>query len=176
MNIRLKRTPGIYVVGFMAAGKTTIGRLLADRLGWDFADLDDDIEAAESAKISDIFAQRGEPEFRRIETAALKARVRAIERGAPTVLALGGGAFVHPGNFELVENNGVTLWLDCPLETVKRRVAEATHRPLARDPEHFEKLYLERRQGYNRADFCVTIECDDPAVTVAAVLSLPIFR
>ena len=175
MITRLKRSPGIYVVGFMAAGKTTIGRLLADRLGWNFADLDEDIEAAERCAIAEIFAGRGEAEFRRIETEALRARVRTIERGTPTVLAMGGGAFAHPGNFELVENNGVTVWLDCPLEVVKRRVAQAEHRPLAKDPERFERLYEERRQAYGRADFRIAVESDDPAQAVEAVLVLPIF-
>ncbi len=175
MITRLKRSPGIYVVGFMAAGKTTIGRLLADRLGWNFGDLDDDIEAAEGCAIAEIFAGRGEAEFRRIETEALRARVRAIERGTPTVLAMGGGAFAHPGNFELVENHGIAVWLDCPLEVVKRRVAQAEHRPLAKDPERFERLYEERRQAYGRADFRIPIESDDPAQAVEAVLVLPIF-
>src|SRR5579884_286135 len=64
MILKLKRTPGIYVVGFMAAGKTTIGRLLADELGWGFADIDEDIETSEGMKIADIFDQRGEEEFR----------------------------------------------------------------------------------------------------------------
>jgi len=175
MITRLKRTPGIYMVGFMAAGKTTIGKVLAEQLGWDFADLDDDIEAAERRTIGEIFEMNGEAEFRRIETEALRVRVRAIERGAPTVLALGGGAYMQPANFELVRNNGITVWLDCPLETVKRRVAEATHRPLARDPERFERLYQERREAYARADFRIEIAMDDPATVVEAVLKLPIF-
>jgi shikimate kinase len=101
--------------------------------------------------------------------------VRAIESGSPTVLALGGGAYTQPGNFELVRNNGVTVWLDCPLETVKRRVAEAVHRPLARDPARFERLYWERHAAYGRADFRIGIGSDDPAAAVAAVLELPIF-
>src|SRR5215471_11980119 len=141
MITKLKQSPGLYVVGFMAAGKTTIGKMLAEQLGWSFADLDDDIEAAERRTISEIFETSGEPEFRRIETTALRTRVCSIERGFPTVLALGGGAYTQPANFELVRNNGVTLWLDCPFELVKQRVAAATHRPLARDPERFERLY-----------------------------------
>jgi len=171
----LKRSPGLYVVGFMAAGKTTIGRMLADQLGWAFADLDDDIEAAAKRSISEIFESDGEAEFRRIENEALRARVGAIERGTPTVLALGGGAYTQPGNFELVRNNGITLWLDCPLETVKRRVAAATHRPLARDPERFERLYWERHAAYARANFRIGITSDNPAEVVEAVLKLPIF-
>ena len=175
MITKLKRSPGLYVVGFMAAGKTTIGKLVAEQLGWRFADLDDDIETAAGRTISAIFETDGEAEFRRIEAEALRARVRAIERGSPTVLALGGGAYTQPGNFELVRENGITVWLDCPLEMVKRRVAEAAHRPLARDPARFERLYFERHVAYSRADFRIPIAGDDPAAAVAAVLELPIF-
>src|ERR1700730_6747623 len=94
MNLRLKRTPGIYMVGFMGSGKSTIGRHLARRLGWNFFDTDDEIEAAEKMKISDSFESRGEPEFLRIETDIIRHHVRWIERGRPAVLALGGGAYV----------------------------------------------------------------------------------
>jgi shikimate kinase len=175
MITKLKRSPGLYVVGFMAAGKTTIGKLVAEQLGWAFADLDDDIVEAARRSISEIFDTEGEAEFRRVESEALRARVRTIENGSPTVLALGGGAYAQPGNFELVRNNGVTVWLDCPLDTVKQRVATATHRPLARDPERFERLYRERQEAYARADFRIQIASDDPAVAVATVLKLPIF-
>jgi shikimate kinase len=175
MIAKLKRSPGLYVVGFMAAGKTTIGKLVAEQLGWGFADLDDDIETAAGRTISAIFETDGEAEFRRVEAEALRARVRAIERGSPTVLALGGGAYTQPGNFELVSENGITVWLDCPLEMVKRRVAEAAHRPLARDPARFERLYFERHVAYSRADFRIPIVSDDPATAVATVLELPIF-
>ncbi len=134
MILKLKRTPGIYLVGFMGSGKSTIGRLLADRLGWDFVDLDEVIEAQENMAICEIFESRGEAEFRRLEAAAIHARVRQIERGSPSVLALGGGAFIQPGIFDLVQEHGITVWLDCPFHIVERRVQQATHRPLARDP------------------------------------------
>jgi shikimate kinase len=176
MITKLKRTPGIYVVGFMAAGKTTIGRLLADRLGWGFADLDDDIEATAKYAIPEIFEKQGEAAFRALEAEALRARVRAIERGSPTVLALGGGAYTQPGNYELVRENGITVWLDCPFETVKQRVAQASHRPLARDPQRFEQLYRERQEAYRRADYRIVIESDDPGIAVATVMLLPIFK
>lgn len=175
MILKLKRTPGIYVVGFMASGKTTIGRRLADELGWSFADLDDDIEAEQGTSISSIFDTRGEQEFRRIETAALRKRIASIERGRPTVLALGGGAFVQDVNFELLENNGVSVWLDCPFGVVCERVARASHRPLARDGEQFRRLYEERRGGYERADFRIEIAGDDPAPVIQQILKLPIF-
>jgi shikimate kinase len=176
MITKLKRTPGIYVVGFMAAGKTTIGRLLAERLGWNFADLDEDIEARAKCPITSIFEEHGEAEFRRLEAEALRGRVQAIERGSPTVLALGGGAYTQPGNYALVRDNGITVWLDCPLETVKQRVAAATHRPLARDPERFEQLYRQRQDAYRQADYRIPIESNDPGIAVATVMLLPIFK
>jgi len=176
MNLRLKRTPGVYVVGFMGAGKTTVGGHLAERLGWSFFDTDAEIEAAENTRIADIFAARGEPEFRRIETAVIGRHVCLIERGRPAVLALGGGAFCQPGNRDLLQEHGVTIWLDCPFETVQRRVGQATHRPLARDPEAFAALYAARRDHYRLADVHVPISTDDPEITVAAILAHPLFR
>ena len=176
MNIRLKRTPGLYLVGFMGCGKTTIGRLAAARLGWSFVDLDDDIETAEGVAISEIFATRGEAEFRRIETDALKARVVEIAAGRPAVLALGGGAFVQRANYELVESHGVSVWLDAPLDVLEARVRRSTHRPLARDPRKFAELFEARRPFYSRADFRISIEGDNPAAAVDALLALPLFR
>jgi shikimate kinase len=175
MILKLKRTPGIYLAGFMASGKTTIGRVLAERLGWKFIDLDREIEVQQGASIAEIFDRRGEPEFRRIETEALRARIRAIQCGQPSVVALGGGTFVQPGNFDLVESNGITVWLDCPLETVRRRIAEPSSRPLARDTQRFEELYRARHAAYARAEYRVSIDTDDPAVVVEAILKLPAF-
>ncbi len=176
MILRLKRTPGIYVVGFMGAGKTTVGRELAERLGWPFADRDDDIEADAGCRISEIFERDGEAAFRAMEGAALARRVRQIETGRPLVLALGGGAFAQEANYALVENNGITVWLDCPLEVVERRVAGADHRPLARDPERLRGLFAERQHAYAKADVRVTVESDDPAETALAILRMPIFQ
>lgn len=177
MNVRLKRTPAIYLVGFMGSGKSTIGRRLAHRLGWTFFDTDSEIENAEKITIAELFAQRGEAEFRRIETAILRQHVRWVERGRPSVLALGGGAFTQPANRELLEDNGVTIWLDCPFEIVKRRVAaDESVRPLARDPQKFEALWHARRASYELADVRVPIDCDDPDAAVNAILAEPMFR
>ncbi|MDQ6664387.1 MAG: shikimate kinase [Acidobacteriota bacterium] len=176
MILKLKRTPGIYLVGFMGSGKTTVGRLLAERIGWNFYDVDNDIEAREKTSIARIFETRGEAEFREIETAAIRARVRRIECGIPAVLALGGGAFVQPENFALLSNNGVSVWLDCPFDTVQRRVASNLVRPLARDPAAFEKLFRERREQYCLADFRIEATADDPAETVESVLGLALFQ
>jgi shikimate kinase len=176
MHIKLKRSPGIYIAGFMGSGKSTVGRMLADKLGWDFVDLDDEIERAEETTIARIFELRGEPEFRRIETDMMRRWVRKIEGGAPTVLALGGGAFVQQGNFDLLENHGISIWLDCSFEEIRRRISDAAlERPLARDPEAFRKLYEERRASYGRADFRVEGHCD-PEGAVEAILKLPLWK
>ena len=175
MILKLKRTPGIYLVGFMGSGKTTVGRILGEELGWQFVDLDDDVEADQRKPIGEIFEQQGEATFRTIETAMLKNRVRMIERGTPTVLALGGGAFVQPGNFELIENNGVTIFLNCPIERALERVRGHAHRPLARDVERFKQLYHSRQPLYAKADYHIPIDSDDPQVASKAILKLPLF-
>jgi hydroxypyruvate reductase len=154
MHIKLKRSPGIYIAGFMGSGKSTVGRILAERLGWDFVDLDAEIENAEACTIASIFEDRGEPEFRRIETDMMRRWVRRIEGGIPTVVALGGGAFVHTGNFDLIENHGISIWLDCSFEEIMRRLGDIPmDRPLARDPEMFRTLYEERRGRALRSGF-----------------------
>jgi shikimate kinase len=174
MNLRLKRTPGIYLVGFMASGKSTIGRHLAHQMGWNFFDTDAEIAAAEKMSIAELFSSRGEAEFRRIETLIVRQHVQWIERGRPAVVALGGGAFAQESNRTLLENNGITIWLDCPFDVVARRVAQdvtGAVRPLARDPKQFRELYESRRAAYSLADVRIAIETDNPDATVAKILA-----
>ena len=175
MILKLKRAPGLYLVGFMACGKTVIGDKLADRLGWRFCDIDAEIEAEQKVPIWQIFDARGEEEFRDLETEAIRKRVHLIQAGKPMVVALGGGAFTRPANYEILEENGVTVWLDCPLSIIRRRIKQSSHRPLARDQQKFEVLYYARRESYARADFRVPIVSDDSELVVEAVLKLPIF-
>lgn len=153
MNLKLKRTPGIYIVGFMASGKSTIGRMYAEEIGWRFADLDEDIESTYRCSISELFVRFGEEEFRRLETEAILRRIQAVRRGSPMVLALGGGSFTREENIELLNENGITVWIDTAFEIMKDRVAQASHRPLARDPEQFAQLYLQRQPFYMRAEY-----------------------
>jgi shikimate kinase len=176
MILRLKQTPGIYVVGFMGSGKTTVGRRLAHRLGWNFFDTEEEIEAAEGTTIPEILESRGEPEFRRIENEVLLQHVRWIERGRPAVLALGGGAFTIEANRDLLRNNGLSVWLDCPFEVVQRRVGHGRQRPPARDPERFAVLYRDWRASYELADIHVPIDCDDPEAAMAALLAHPLLK
>jgi shikimate kinase len=175
MLLKLKRTPGLYLLGFMASGKTTIGKAVADRLGWSFADVDREIEREQGITIADIFDRHGEPHFRDLESDALSRLVARIESGQPWVLALGGGAILRAVNWDLVQNNGVTVWLDCPLEIVRRRLGDDVTRPLARDRAGLVKLYEFRRPLYARADFRIEIDSDDASDTTSRILRLPIF-
>jgi shikimate kinase len=175
MILKLKRTPGIYLVGFMGCGKTTIGRLLARRIGWHFIDLDHDIEKAHGATVQEIFSTHGEQHFRALEHSALRARVGDVERGKPSVVALGGGTFVQPDNYALLENNGVSLFLDAPFELIQRRVPADGTRPLAMDPARFRELFDKRRSLYQLADHHIQIEDDDPEVNVNSIIALKLF-
>ncbi len=170
MILKLKRTPGIFLTGFMGCGKTTVGNALADALGWTFVDLDQEIEAREKTTIAEIFDARGEEAFRDLETAILKDRIRTVQFGRPQVIALGGGAFLSEENFELVSNNGVTVWLDCAFPHIGRRIEGHAHRPLARDPEQLRSLFDTRRDSYARADYRIEIVDDDPMSVVTRIL------
>src|ERR1700761_7995922 len=175
MTLKLKRTPGLYLVGFMGSGKTTVGISLARELGWSFADIDHEIEQEQGVSISEIFRDRGEGAFRELESDALRRRVSFIEAGNPCVVALGGGAFVQQRNWELVENNGITVWLDCKLETIHQRLGDDRTRPLAADRTAMEQLFAVRRPLYARADYHVNADCEDPAEVLRNILNLPLF-
>src|SRR5438105_14696636 len=115
-------------------------------MGWNFVDIDDDIEAGQQRSIAEIFDTLGEETFRRMEREAIQHRVRAVARGVPTVMALGGGAAAQPENMELIGNHGVTIWLSCAFETVVRRAGQDPNRPLAREMQKFENLFYARQQ------------------------------
>ncbi len=175
MILKLVRTPGIYLTGFMGSGKTTVAKLLADRLGWEFFDLDQEIEAEQRTSIPELFETRGEEYFRQLETEAIRKHVHKVRSGCPTVMALGGGAFLRQENYELLSSHGITVWLDCPLELARKRVEGCTNRPLARDPKKFAELYEARKAGYARSDYRVAVS-DDAEATVDAIEALPIFK
>ena len=176
MILKLKRTPGIYLVGFMGCGKSTVGNCLADELGWCFYDLDQEIEKAAGQSVTEIFANQGEAAFRALETQALEKRVRDVRIGRPQVIALGGGAFTIQENFELAANHGVTIWLDTPLDVIEKRIAHETHRPLAADPIRFRALYEDRREAYARADYRIETLDQQKEHVVARILALPLFQ
>jgi shikimate kinase len=172
MHVKLKGSPGIYVVGFMGSGKTTVGRLLAKALGWDFIDLDAEIEKHAGARISDIFEQHGEPAFRAKEHEALIQQIARIREGCPRVVSLGGGAFAAARNREAVESAGVSIWLQCPAEELWERVAGDDERPLARNRADFMALYEQRQAGYEKADYTICDSGEGPEKVVKEILRL----
>ncbi len=173
MHQRLKATPGIYLVGFMGCGKSTVGRLLAERLGWDFVDLDAEIEREAGKPIARIFDEDGEDAFRNFEYEAVCRQTNAVRRGGARVAALGGGAFVPERNRCRLEDAGLTLWLDLPLDALWERVREETDRPLARDRSRFEELFAKRKPVYEKSDYRVDA-AQSPEQIVAAILKLGI--
>jgi shikimate kinase len=138
----------IYLVGFMGAGKSTVGRALAHRLRWPFRDLDREVERYAGATVPELIEQRGEEAFRVLEHEALE-RLSARPRA---VVATGGGAFCRPENVELMKRTGTCVWLDPPLEVLFERVERsARSRPLFVDRERATALFAARRSWYGQA-------------------------
>ncbi|HEX9120223.1 MAG TPA: shikimate kinase [Terriglobales bacterium] len=167
----------IVLVGFMGAGKTTVGRLVAQRLHWRFVDLDDRICQRERREIADIFRDSGEPYFRRVESECLRALVQeAAAAGslglAPLVIAVGGGAFVQPNNAALLREYGFRcVFLDASVEELRRRCASGgPERPLFHDENLFRQLYEARRSGYMAAEMRVDTGGKTPEQVVEEVL------
>lgn len=165
----------VLLIGFMGAGKTTVGRSLARRLGWRFVDLDNELERCQGRTINQIFAEEGEPYFRQEERRLLE-KVVAESEAEPTVVSLGGGTVAQPGNGELIRaHGGITVWLECPLEELRRRCRGMTNRPLFRDAASFQQLYLARLPFYQQADFRVQADRSDPERVVEEILQCTVF-
>ena len=159
----------IVLVGLMGAGKTSIGRRLAARLGLPFRDADAEIELAAGCTISELFDRFGEREFREGERRV----IRRLLAGDPLVLATGGGAFMDPDTRATMRREAVSIWLRCRLPVLLRRVAGRTHRPLLanRNPEEvLRRLMSERHPVYAEADVIVDCGDDSADVTTSRVL------
>jgi shikimate kinase len=144
----------VFLVGFMASGKSSVGQQLAQRLGWDFVDLDVRIETREGRTVPEIFQERGETGFRLAETNALR-DLLAESRRHHSVVALGGGAFVQERNRELLRQ-WPSVFLEAPAaELWQRGLTDGVERPLRRDPEQFAQLYAERLPLYRQASVVV---------------------
>ena len=131
----------------MGAGKTTVARSLARRLGWRTIDVDQLIEEREHATVADLFARKGEPYFRAVERSVLVDQIGVRH----AVVATGGGTFVDPQNRALINGDGTSIWLDVPLPQLIQRVPADGRRPLAADRAEFERLYASRRAAYELA-------------------------
>ena len=139
----------IFLVGFMGSGKTTLGRLLAERLGWGFFDLDAVMEELEGATIMRIFIEKGEGYFRRLEQATVE---RLAAHPGRAVVACGGGTFCSPENQALLQAHGLTVWIDQPFDQIwQRKDALARQRPLLRGESAVRALYDQRVPFYQLA-------------------------
>lgn len=155
----------LVLVGMMGAGKTTVGRRLASRLGRQFIDSDEEIERAAQMSIPEIFEQRGEAEFRAGEMRVIMRLLKERD----IVLATGGGAFVNPETRALVKAEAVSVWLKADLDVLFERVSRRSNRPLLKtaDPRAtLEKLIADRYPIYGEADVTV-ISRDVPQDNVA---------
>lgn len=166
----------VFLVGFMGAGKSSVGRALGQRLNWAFEDLDDRIEAREGRTVAEIFRDAGESEFRRAEHQALQQVLRELRGGGARIVALGGGAFVQKENAaELKRSEVPTVFLDAPVEDLWERCCAQAHqagveRPLLRSREQFRKLYDTRSRSYSKAS--LKIQTGSRAVeTIAAEIA-----
>lgn len=145
----------VALVGYMGAGKSTVGTALAERLGWRFADLDAVIEKREGRSVAQIFEQEGESRFRKLELEALQEALAADSR--LLVLALGGGAFISESVRQILRDRDVpAVWLDAPSEELFRRCEQPeVIRPMRRDAQQFAELYEQRLSSYRQADLHV---------------------
>jgi shikimate kinase len=137
----------IYLVGFMAAGKTTVARSVAARLGWRAEDVDDLIEARERKPIADIFGKQGEAYFRGVEREILKLLLPMRH----VVVATGGGTFMDAETRAAMNMDGLSIWLDVPFESLLARLPADGRRPLAADRAQMEHLFAVRQAAYAQA-------------------------
>ena len=159
----------IVLVGIMGAGKSTVGKILADRLGMRFIDADQEIERAAGCTITDFFEKYGEVEFRKGEERVIS----RILAGEPCVLATGGGAFMSEATRLLIKKIATSVWLRASFEVLAKRLEKRSDRPLLQtaDPQQALKALIKKRYPiYNDADFIVDVENDGVDITVSKVV------
>ncbi len=179
------RRERVYLTGFMGSGKSTVGPILANTIGYGFVDLDRAIEEAEGVTVAEVFRLRGEEYFRGREREA----IARFSQEDGRVIALGGGALVDPVNFETVISTGILVYLKLPKDVLLRRLEHREDRPLLRDAvggrlsgeemrERFEALYRIREPLYSRADLIFDADVRNVGVTVdrLARLLVPFLR
>ena len=159
----------IVLVGIMGAGKSTVGKILADRLGMQFIDADQEIERAAGCTITDFFEKYGEVEFRKGEERVIS----RILAGEPCILATGGGAFMSEATRLLIKKMARSVWLRVSFEVLAKRLEKRSDRPLLQtaDPQQTLKALIKKRYPiYNDADFIVDAENDGVDITVSKVV------
>ncbi|MGE5583467.1 MAG: shikimate kinase [Bacillota bacterium] len=159
----------IILIGFMGTGKTTVGKLLAANLGYDFLDTDDLIEAREGKTVSQIFATDGEAYFRKLEHKL----ARELSKADSLVIASGGGFALNRENMEVLRSNGLVVSLNASPEVIYQRVKHESHRPLlaVKNPlPQIEKLLSYRAKYYQEADLMVDTSRKEPGDIVKEIL------
>lgn len=164
----LKRRNLIFV-GLMGAGKSAIGRLVANQLGLPFVDTDNEIERVSRMTISELFATYGEAEFRALETRV----IRRLLRSGPKVVSTGGGAFINDKTRRQIERGGISVWLKADLDVLWERVNKRDHRPLLKTENPkltLENLMNERYPIYQRANVTVISRDERKDIIAAEVM------
>ena len=167
----MKPVAGAVLVGFMGAGKSTVGRIVAGRLGIEFVEIDARIEAAAGKSVGDIFSSEGEAVFRELERKAIREAVSVPGR----VIATGGGAFADAANRVLLKRYAPVFFLDASAESVVRRLGGDTTRPLLRGEDRerrVRELMARRRPAYEEADHVVGTDRLTASQVAARVLRL----
>ena len=162
----------IYLIGFMGAGKTTVGRELAARVESPFFDLDELVESAEKMSIKDIFGQHGEPYFRKRERDIL----RSTHYLEDAVIATGGGTFTFEDNIQFIQSEGLSVFLSAPYALLRSRIGDkAAERPMFRDDVAAHELYNTRLRFYKMCDVTIEIREEETPKAVAEriLLQLP---
>ncbi len=158
----------VYLIGFMGAGKTTIGRQLATKLGWKFIDLDREIEQRERRPVTEIFRESGEPYFRSLEQQHLK----ELSSSKRAVIALGGGAYVDPVNRAVADDSGLTVWLKVSFNKLADRVKMDGTRPKFENRDEAERLYKTREPYYALAKLHISTDEGTPDTVADEIIGV----
>jgi len=161
----------IFIIGMMGVGKTTVGRLLAQRLRRPYFDSDAQVEANTGKTVPEIFEESGEAAFRAEEKRALR---EAATSGPPAVIAVAGGAVLDPDNREVLKSTGTVVWLRASVKTMAKRVGAGAGRPLLGDDPAaaLATLYPQRRHFYEElADIVVDVDDIEPDAVVYKILA-----
>lgn len=169
----------VYLTGFMGAGKSTIGPILANSLGWNFFDLDKVIEKKLEKKIKDVFEEKGEVYFRKIETETLV----ELSEMKNTILSLGGGTMISEKNLEILKDSGKIIYLKASLDSIFKRLEHKRDRPnliVDGEPEELKEklfnrikeLFIKREKFYNKSDFIVETDGISIGITVDEIVKI----
>ena len=153
----------IYLVGFMGTGKSTVGKILSQRLNKEFVEMDEVIEAREGKPITEIFASSGEPYFRILEKNLLK----EIALKSDTIVSCGGGLVCNQENLDILKASGLVLNLTASPEVIYQRIKEFTNRPILNVKEplvKIQELFKQRQPFYNKAHLSLDTEVKSPEV------------